>query len=50
MIERLETTLKKYQQLEQELTKTEVLSDIKKTREYSKELADLEDIVTSYKK
>ena len=50
MIERLETTLKKYQQLEQELTKTEVLSDIKKTREYSKELADLEDIVTCYKK
>ena len=34
MIERLETTLKKYQQLEQELTKTEVLSDIKNTKNF----------------
>ena len=33
MIERLEATLEKYEQLEQELTKPEVLSDIKKTRE-----------------
>ncbi len=50
MIERLEATLEKYEQLEQELTKPEVLSDIKKTREYSKEMASLEDIVTCYKK
>lgn len=50
MIERLETTLKKYNELSQELTKPEVLSDIKKTREYSKEMAALEDIVTCYKK
>lgn len=50
MIERLEATLEKYQQLERELTNPEVLSDIKKTREYSKEMSDLEDIVTCYKK
>ena len=50
MIERLEATLEKYNQLEQELTKTEVLSDVKKTREYSKEMASLEDIVNCYKR
>lgn len=50
MIERLEATLEKYNELEQELTKPEVLNDIKKTREYSKEMASLEDIVTCYKK
>ncbi len=50
MIERLEVTLEKYQTLEKELTKPEVLSDIKKTREYSKEMSSLEDIVNCYKK
>ena len=40
----------KYETLEQELTKPEVLSDIKKTREYSKEMAAIEDIVNCYKK
>ena len=50
MIERLEATLAKYNQLEEELTKPEVLSDVKKTREYSKEMSSLEDIVTCYKK
>ena len=50
MIERLETTLQKYNELEQELTKPEVLSDVKKTREYSKEMSSLEDIVVCYKK
>ena len=50
MIERLEATLEKYNYLEQELTKPEVLSDVKKTREYSKEMASLEDIVNCYKK
>ena len=49
MIERLEATLNKYNELETELTKPEVLSDIKKTRTYSKEMADLEDIVSCYK-
>ena len=50
MIERLEATLAKYNELENELTKPEVLGDIKKTRAYSKEMSDLEDIVTCYKK
>lgn len=49
MIDRLEVILQKYQELENELTKTEVLSDIKKTREYSKEMSSLEDIVVCYK-
>ena len=48
MIERLETTLKKYNELSQELTKPEVLSDIKKTREYSKEMAALEENIKKY--
>ena len=50
MIERLEATLKRYEDLEQELTKPEVLGDMKKTKQYSKEMADLEDIVNCYKK
>ena len=50
MIERLEATLEKYNYLQEELTKTEVLSDIKKTREYSKETASLEDVVNCYKR
>ena len=50
MIERLEATLEKYQYLENELTKPEVLSDIKKTREYSKEMSNIEEIVNCYKK
>ena len=50
MIERLEATLEKYNHLQEELTKPEILSDIKKTREYSKEVAALEDVVACYKK
>ena len=50
MIDRLEATLKKYEDLEQELTKPEVLSDMNKTKQYSKEMADLEEIVVCYKK
>ena len=50
MIERLEATLEKYNHLQEELAKPEVLSDIKLTRTYSKEMSDLEDIVTCYKK
>ena len=50
MIERLEATLEKYNHLQEELAKPEVLSDIKLTRSYSKEMSDLEDIVTCYKK
>ena len=50
MIERLEATLQKYEFLQNELTKPEILSDIKKTREYSKEMSELEDIVNCYKR
>ena len=50
MIERLETILEKYNKLQDLLTNQEVLSDIKKTRQYSKELSELEDTVTCYKK
>ena len=49
MIDRLETTLKRYQTIEEELTKQEVLSDIKKTKELSKEMSEIEDIVSCYK-
>ena len=50
MIERLEATLEKYNFLEKELTKPEILSDINKTRELSKEMSSLEELVTCYKK
>ena len=50
MKERLEAINEKYNQLEQELTKPEVLNDIKKTKDYSKQMSELEDIVTCYKK
>ena len=50
MIERLEATLLKYESIEHELTKPEVLSDIKKTRELSKEMSSIEELVVCYKK
>ena len=50
MIERLEATLQKYEFLQNELTKPEILSDIKKTREYSNAMSELEDIVNCYKR
>ena len=50
MIDRLEATLEKYNSIETELTKPEVLSDIKKTKELSKEMSNIEDIVNCYKK
>ena len=50
MIERLELAEKKYNELQTELTKPEVLSDIKKTRELSKEVSSIEDVVLCYKK
>lgn len=50
MLERLEAILEKYNSIEKELTKPEVLQDIKKTTELSKEMRDLEDIVVCYKK
>ena len=50
MIDRLETILEKYNKLQELLTKQEVLSDIKKTKQYSKELSELEETETCYKK
>ncbi len=50
MIDRLETTLKRYQMIEEELTKPEVLSDIGKTTKLSKELSEIEELVSCYKK
>ena len=49
MIERLEATEKKYMDLQQELMSEEVLKDINKTRELSKEMSDLEETVTVYR-
>ena len=50
MIERLDKILERYNFLETELTKQEVLSDVNKTNEYSKELANLEELIAWYKK
>ena len=50
MIERLDKILERYNYLENELTKPEVISDIKKTKEYSKELANLEELIKVYKR
>ena len=49
MIERLEATEKKYMDLQQELMSEEVLKDINKTRELSKEMSELEEMVTVYR-
>jgi peptide chain release factor 1 len=49
MIERLEAMLNRYNTLGTELTKTEVLSDPNKTREYSKEMSNMEEVITKYK-
>ena len=48
MIERLEAIEKRYQEIETELTKPEVLSNINKTKDLSKEMRDLEETVTVY--
>ncbi len=49
MLERLEIIKERYEFLNQELLNPEVLSDIKKTRELSKEAKDLEETVNTYK-
>ena len=49
MIERLEATEKKYIDLQKELMSEEVLKDINKTRELSKEMSELEEVVTVYR-
>jgi len=49
MIERLEAIESHYQEMESELTKPEVLSNINKTRELSKEMSDLEETVKVFR-
>lgn len=49
MFEHLEQIANRYSEIENELTKNEVLSDVKKTRELSKELSELEEIVNCFK-
>ena len=49
MIDRLEATLEKYNSLTEELSKPEVLSDVKKMTSLSKEQASLTDIIVKYK-
>ena len=50
MLEHLEAIEEKYNNLNEELTKPEVLGDIKKTTEISKEMRDMEDVVNCYRK
>ena len=50
MIERLDAIEKKYQEIQESLTNPEVYSDMNKMKELSKEAADLEDTVVSYRK
>ena len=50
MTERLDAIENRYNELTEELTKPEVLSDINKTRELSKESSELEDTVICYRK
>ena len=49
MIERLETTLERFNFLTEELSKPEVLSDVKKMTSLSKEQSSLSEIVEKYK-
>ena len=49
MLERLIATNQKYEELEQELMKKEVLENVNKTKEISKEMAELEEIVMAYR-
>ena len=50
MIERLDAIEKKYQEIQENLTSPEVYSDMNKMKALSKEAADLEDTVVSYRK
>ena len=49
MIDRLEKTLVKYNEIKEELSRPETLQDIKKLTKLSKEQSDLEEIVECYK-
>ena len=50
MIDRLESCLDRYENIEKQLTMPEILNDIQKTTKLSKEMRDLEDVVNCYKK
>ena len=50
MLERLETIYKRYEEIKEELTKNEVISDLEKLKKLSKEQRDLEEVVTEYLK
>lgn len=50
MIDRLNAIETKYESLQQELMHEDTLKDINKTKEISKEMAELEDTVTCYRK
>jgi len=49
MIERLENIEKRYQQIEQQMARPEVASDLKKLQELAQERAGIEDLVTRYR-
>ena len=49
MLERLEATEKKYQELQEQLMQKETLNNIQLTKKISKEIADLEEIVQAYR-
>ena len=48
MIDRLEATLKRYNEINDELSNPDVFSDIKKMTELSKEKNRLEELVSTY--
>ena len=48
MFERLEAIKQRYEVITEELTKPEVISDVSKTRELSKEQSDLSEIIDCY--
>ena len=50
MIDRLENILKKYEELDLELVKPEVISDINTLTKLSKEHSSLEEVVTVYRR
>ena len=50
MIERLDLIEKRFNEINEELMKPEVLSDVKKSRELSIELSSIEETVTTYRK
>ena len=50
MFEHLDEIEKKYNDISEELTKPDVLSDIKKTSKLSKELSEIEEVVNCYKR